>query len=240
MARTGVFSIVLLSLTAVWGCETTTNNGNNNNEPEDTWAVEDYWEGDGVLSDTTTEPPPATSDYRYIRIRDGFSEQLVDCNGFNPGADIDAVAVMAANVGETELQVQGYCEAVTYISAESLGRSFCEGKNPSEDELIEATGAPDTCPGAFDETADCPGWAGTSYFQLNGGEIVCDLGDSVRVYAGDTIVVYEVFNPDKKEETAEPWTLYIGTANDGSGAWDELGEGLGVGSVVVPGAENMF
>jgi len=234
---TTISTVIVMAMFASIGCEQI------DNEPEpseDLWAEEDVYDdwtqGDGVLSDSVT---PGASQYRYIRIRDGFSEQLVDCNGFNPGADIDAVGVMAPDAGETELQVQGYCETVTHTSAETLGRSSCPDKDPSADELHQATGAPDTCPGSFEEP-DCPGWAGDTYFQLNGGEIVCDLGDTVRVYAGDTIVVYEVFNPDKIEETAEPWTLYIGTANDGSAAWDEVGEGLGAGAVVVPGGENMF
>ena len=214
---------LVLAVALLTNCEGVTGEGGDVVTYKDMTTTKDVTQTAGDAGSSTTDAGTTAPGYRYIAVRDGVNDSLVDCDNENPGADIDAIGIFTGD------SVKGYCQVITYKTAEEMMRAGCdEEKNPPAENLTAATGAPDVCD---DEECIISDGVSERYIWLNGGEIICDLGEGVTIEDGDTIVVYEVYNPSNADKTKEKYFVDIATSADGP--WTEIGEGLGIAPVTI-------
>ena len=137
---------------------------------------------EGVTEGTTPtdnggETVTPTGTYKFIRVMDDTTnEQLSTCTNPNPGADIDAVAVLRGGT------IIGWA---SQVFGDELG-SVC-AKNTAAN--------PNTALAQSDETD--PMDSENLFVSLNGGSIVVRFADSttgsdITLQSGDTIKVFEV------------------------------------------------
>ncbi len=178
-------------------------------EPEDVKVVDlvevdlvavDVDEGeDIVLPGECTEGQSAG--LFYVRIADDLDNVTLtgDCGAGNPGADIDAIVLVrpdgtefyAATV-ETDMDVAG---------------AVCATND--KDDVNTVLGQPDGCAKDLgcgcgengyptNPDCDCAGgdnkWVG--YYSLNGGDIIVSFDENAELLCGDSVAVYEMYNPD--------------------------------------------
>ena len=213
--------LALVPALALMGCEGTTGEGDG-----DAMGSGDVMTGDTATSDTSTPP---VKKYRYILIQEGPNKSIEECKAGDdtPGADIDAVALFRGT------DAIGYCQSIEWRKGVDRGTVFCADKDPTEANAAAATGAPDACTQEY-ATPECPNLKAEFWIWLNGGEIVCDLGEDGDIMKDDNIVVYEVFNPAKADSIE---AVHISVANDAAGPWIKLtgDEGaVGIAPLTVP------
>jgi len=183
-------------------------------------AACDFGDGDDATSEPTeevgeepdeTEPPPEdvqvsgpcqigeSAGYTKVRIEDSPDNATLDpdnCGAGNPGADIDAVCIYGNDESEKG--------CATTVEEEPWADATCENDKADPNEVL---GAPDGV--AQDGTF-------VGYFSLNGGAVIVGFGDGIEMLCGDTVHVWEMYNPDVAG-TVEDYKITLGTSD---GLWN--------------------
>jgi hypothetical protein len=214
--------------------------GDDDNNDEDTTAPEtDLVETDttDVADEDVSGPCEAgeSANLFFVRIMDDPANATLsgDCGAGNPGADIDGIVLVRPDGTEY------YAASVS--ADEDVPGGVCDQND--KDDMNTVLGAPDGCVkdlgcgcGEYgyegNPDCDCEGgdskWLG--YYSLNGGAIIVDFDESAEILCGDSIVVYEMYNPDLAG-SVETYSVAYGT---GEGNWlDAVDIAIGVGSVDV-------
>ena len=177
----------------------------------------DVTEGvDGTVDGTGGGDGTQQLTYSWVLIQDELTD--TEACTTNPGADIDAVQLYRGG------------EEIATAGGNPIFHSgnVCETNTASDPSKI--TGEPDE---------DNPEDSNNLFLSLNGGYVLFQMFESgstdpVVFQNGDTLQVYEVFNPDNSDKTKEGYQVYI--CPDSSGDTSQckyIGEGKGDGTFTV-------
>ena len=137
----------------------------------------------------------------FVRIADDLDNITLtgDCGAGNPGADIDAIVLVRPDGTEFF--------ADTVEEDADIAGAVCETND--KDDINTVIGEPDGCAkdlgcGCGDHgyptnpECDCAGgdnkWVG--YYSLNGGAIIVSFEEGAELLCGDSVAVYEMYNPE--------------------------------------------
>lgn len=137
----------------------------------------------------------------FVRIADDLGNATLsgDCGAGNPGADIDAIVLIRPDGTE-------YFAATVEEDVDVAG-GVCDQNDKADVNTV--LGQPDGCAKDLgcgcgengyptNPDCDCAGgankWVG--YYSLNGGAIIVSFEQGAELLCGDSVAVYEMYNPD--------------------------------------------